>query len=48
MAIKNLIKTHIHVYSTSLDIRLGTRKPIEWERLNSQVEVRIRNYIVFR
>ena len=39
------LKTHIPVYSTSLDKGLGTRKPIEWQRLNSQLEVRIRNYL---
>ena len=30
-----VLKTHILVYSTSLDKGLGTRKPIEWQRLNS-------------
>ena len=40
-----LFKTHIPVYSASLDLGLGTRKPIEWHRLNSQVEVRLRNYL---
>ena len=39
------LKTHIPVYSTSLDYGLGTRNPIEWQRLNSQVEVRLRNYL---
>ena len=39
------LKTNIPVYSTSLDKGLGTRKPIEWQRLNYQVEVRIRNYL---
>ena len=39
------LKTYIPVYSTSLNNGLGTRKPIEWQRLNSQVEVRLRNYL---
>ena len=39
------LKTHVAVYSTSLDKGLGTRKPIEWQRLNSQVEVQLRNYL---
>ena len=39
------LKTHIPVYSTSLDKGLGTRKPIEWQRLNSHVEVQIRDYL---
>ena len=39
------LKTHIPVYSTSLDKGLGTGKPIEWQKLNSQVEVRLRNYL---
>ena len=39
------LNTHIPVYLTSLDKGLGTRKPIEWERLNSQLEVRIRKYL---
>ena len=41
----NMLKTHIPVYSTLLDKGLGTRKPIEWQRLNSQVEVRLRIYL---
>ena len=44
-AIYVALKTHIPVYSTSLDLGLGTRKPIEWQRLNSQVVVRLRNYL---
>ena len=39
------LKTHIPVYSTSSDKGLGTRKPTKWQRLNSQLEVRIRNYL---
>ena len=38
-------KTHIPVYSPSLDKGLYTRKPIEWQRLYSQVEVQIRDYL---
>ena len=39
------LKSHIPVYSTSLDYGLGTRKPIEWQRLISQVEVQKRDYL---
>ena len=39
------LKTHIPVYSTSLDKGLGTRKHIEWQRLNFHVEVQIRDYL---
>ena len=37
------LKTHIPVYSTSFDYGLSTRKPIEWQRLASEVEVQIRD-----
>ena len=40
-----ILKTHIPVYSPSLDKGLSTRKPIEWQRLTSQVEVQIRDYL---
>ena len=39
------LKTHIPVYSKSLDKGLSTRKPIEWQRLLSQLEVQIRDYL---
>ena len=37
------LKTHSPVCSTSFTKGLGTRKPIEWQRLNSHVEVQIRD-----
>ena len=43
--VPNGLKTNIPVYSTSLDQGLGTRKPIEWQRLNYHVEVQIRDYL---
>ena len=45
-AIQNVsLKTYIPVYSKSLDKGLSTRKPIEWQRLLSQLEVQIRDYL---
>ena len=39
------LKTYIPVYSKSLDKGLRTRKPIEWQRLLSQLKVKIRDYL---
>ena len=39
------LKAHIPVYSTSLDKGLSTRKPVDWQRLNYQEEVQIRDYL---
>ena len=39
------LKTYIPVYSTSLDYGLSTRKPVECQGLNSQIEVQIRDYL---
>ena len=39
------LNTYIPVYSKSLDKGLSTRKPIEWQRLLSQLEVQIRDYL---
>ena len=33
------------LYSCTLDKGLSTRKPIEWQRLTSHVEVQIRDYL---
>ena len=39
------LKTDIPVYSKSFDKGLSTRKPIEWQRLLSQLEVQIRAHV---
>ena len=39
------LKTYIPVYSKPLDKGLSTREPIEWQRLFSQLEVQIRDYL---
>ena len=39
------LKAYIPVYSTSLDSGLSTRKHIKWQIHNSQVEVKIRDYL---
>ena len=45
MLFQMCLKTHIPVYSPSLDKGLSIRKHIEWQRLTFEVEVQIRDYL---